>query len=159
MTSYYRQCARQGIEGVVFGDIFLEDLKKYREELLKPSGLTPLFPLWKSNSAELFEEFIRMGFKTVICSANAALFEKSQLGITMELTTPELFKDGVDVCGENGEYHTFVFDGPIFKKRIALDLGEIVEKKYSFQKKGDGEKIETIETSFLFQDLLLRSTL
>ena len=159
MTSYYRQCARQGIEGVVFGDIFLEDLKKYREELLKPSGLTPLFPLWKSNSAELFEEIIRMGFKTLICSANAALFDKSQLGMTMELTTPELFKDGVDIGGENGEYHTFVFDGPIFKKRIALDLGEIVEKKYSFQKKGDGEKIETIETSFLFQDLLLRSTL
>jgi len=158
MTSYYRQCARQGIEGVVFGDIFLEDLKKYREELLKPSGLIPLFPLWKSNSVELFSEFIRTGFKTVICSANAALFNKFQLGSTMELKTPESFKHGVDVCGENGEYHTLVFDGPIFKKPLALELGEIVEKKYSYQTKGDGEKIETVETSFLFQDLSLRIT-
>jgi len=158
MTSYYRQCARQGIEGVVFGDIFLEDLKKYREKLVKPSGITPLFPLWKSNTAELFEEFIRTGFKTVICSANAALFEESQLGSTMELTTPELFKHGVDVCGENGEYHTLVFDGPIFKKPIALELGELVEKNYSYQMKGHDEKIKTIESSFLFQDLLLRST-
>src|SRR5689334_11141443 len=84
MKSFYRQCAREQVDAIVFGDIFLEDLKKFRENLLQESSVNPLFPLWKINSSILIDDFINTGFKTMLCSANAQYFSKEDLGKVMD---------------------------------------------------------------------------
>jgi uncharacterized protein (TIGR00290 family) len=156
MKSFYRQCARQNVEGVIYGDIFLEDLRRYREELLKDSALIPYFPLWKVDTVLLWDDFINAGFKTMICSANASLFSEKELGKTLDLSFPGTLNPGVDLAGENGEFHTLVYDGPIFKKPLLIEPGEVVKKTYTYQRKNDAGKIEMAETTFLFQDLLSR---
>lgn len=148
MKSFYMQCARQNIEGVIFGDIFLEDLRHYREELMKDCNLIPFFPLWKMDCALLWEDFIKAGFKTMICSADASMFREEELGKTMELSFPETLNPGVDIAGEHGEFHTLVYDGPIFKKPLLIEPGEVVKRTYAYQRKNDAGKIEMAETAF-----------
>jgi uncharacterized protein (TIGR00290 family) len=156
MKSFYMQCARQGIEGVVFGDIFLSDLRQYRESLLKGSKLVPYFPLWGIDTEILWQDFIHVGFKTMICSADASMFKEEDLGKMLPLSFKDTLKPGVDVCGENGEFHTLVCDGPIFTKPLIVEPGVIVKRSYTHQRKDEYGKIEQVETSFLFQDLLPR---
>src|SRR5688572_30067280 len=159
MKSFYRQCARDAIEGIVFGDIFLEDLKKFREDLLQESGVNPIFPLWKINSSVLIDDFINTGFKTILCSANADYFSKDDLGRVMDFKFILDLPADVDPCGENGEFHTFVFDGPMFRKPIDFRLREVLLKKYSYQKKNEDGTIEKLESSFWFQDFVPVSVL
>src|SRR5688572_13020346 len=83
VKEFYQQCVDDQIEGIVFGDIFLEDLKKYREELMSAYPIKGLYPLWKINTSILVQDFIHTGFKTVICSANSKYFEKRHLGKVM----------------------------------------------------------------------------
>ncbi len=154
MRSFYKDCAVEGIYAVAFGDIFLEDLRRYREELLSESALLPIFPLWKIDSTILIHDFINAGFKTLICSANSKFFKRSDLGKTIDHVFVNNLPDGVDSCGENGEFHTLVYDGPIFKKPIALNMGEIVTKHYTNQQRNEDGSLSTFETNFLFQDLL-----
>jgi len=156
MDSFYCQSKDEGIEAVVFGDIFLEDLKKFREQLLEKSKLLPVFPIWEFDSALIVQDFINVGFKTLLCSANAALFDQQQVGKTIDRTFLESLREGIDPCGENGEFHTFVYDGPIFKRKVEFDLGEIVSRSYSFKKRNEDGSINEITSSFWFQDLLSR---
>jgi uncharacterized protein (TIGR00290 family) len=114
----------------VFGDIFLEDLKKYREQKLNELNLKAVFPLWKGDSKELIKEFISLGFKAITVSVNAKLLDKSFVGREINEDFINDFPSNVDVCGENGEFHTFVFDGPIFSKPINFKIGEKVLKSY-----------------------------
>ena len=125
----------EGITHSIFGDIFLEDLKKYREDRLAEIGLKGIFPIWKRDSNELIQEFLGLGFKTVIACTQERLGEF--LGkVIDEKLIKDLPKD-VDVCGENGEFHTFAFEGPIFKNPIAYSLGEKVFKSYQAPKNAD----------------------
>ena len=156
MIAYYKQCARRGIEQVVFGDIFLEDLRLFREKLLQNTSLSSVYPLWKIDTQKILNDFIAIGFKTVICSADADKFSKDQVGNTIDTAFAENPRPGVDPCGENGEYHTLVYDGPIFKKPVSFETGEVVKKQYSFQKKNAQGENERVEKSFWFQDLLPR---
>jgi uncharacterized protein (TIGR00290 family) len=116
----------EGVTHVIFGDIFLEDLRVYREENLTKVGLEAVFPLWKQNTRELLHEFIELGFKTITCCINDQYMNDEWVGkeineqFIMELPT------AVDPCGENGEYHSFCYAGPIFKKYIDLVVGEKV---------------------------------
>jgi len=121
----------EGIEYSVFGDIFLEDLKKYREERLARVGIKGVFPIWKIPSQQLVREFIDRGFKAVLVCVDEKVLDRSFVG---RLIDDSLLKDlpaKVDPCGENGEYHSFVYDGPIFKRPIAFDFGEIVHRDYA----------------------------
>jgi uncharacterized protein (TIGR00290 family) len=154
MTEFYRQCAHEHMDAVVFGDIFLEDLKVFRENLLDSSGLQGVFPLWKLDTRVMIEEFIRSGFKTLICAANEKYFSAAQMGATIDEAFVRQLPAAVDPCGENGEFHTFVYDGPVFKKQIAFKSGSVVRKTYTYQKTGITGAPEKIETTFLFQDLL-----
>jgi uncharacterized protein (TIGR00290 family) len=155
MKSFYAKCAADNIEGVVFGDIFLEDLKKYREELLSESGMHGIYPIWRCNSRMLVEDFLYAGFKTVVCSANGKYFQSHQVGKTIDKLFVDTLHPDVDPCGENGEFHTLVYEGPIFKTPIKFQLGEVVEKVYAYNiKKEDGE-VQSTQSSFWFQDLLL----
>jgi uncharacterized protein (TIGR00290 family) len=153
MQKFYRACAGRGIEGVVFGDIFLEDLRTFRLTLLDTSKLTASFPLWMVDSKVLVSDFIAIGFKTTLCAADANFFSPHQLTL-IDHKFLETMPDGVDPCGENGEFHTFVFDGPLFKKAVPISKGEIVKKTYSYQRNEPNGEVKKLETSFWFQDLL-----
>lgn len=141
----------------VFGDIFLEDLKVYRETQLAKAGMTAVFPLWKRDTSELIHEFIDLGFKTIIVCVNEKYLDKSFCG---RLIDKEFIKDlpaNVDVCGENGEFHTFVYEGPIFKNPVAFTKGEVVYKKYEPPKNASDTcftKEDPTQYGFYFCDLL-----
>jgi uncharacterized protein (TIGR00290 family) len=132
----------------VFGDIFLEDLKKYREQKLNELNLKAVFPLWKGDSKELIKEFISLGFKAITVSVNAKLLDKSFVGREINEDFINDLPSNIDVCGENGEFHTFVFDGPIFSKPINFKIGEKVLKSYK------SDKSNTWDNSFWYCNLI-----
>jgi uncharacterized protein (TIGR00290 family) len=122
----------EGVAAVAFGDIFLEDLKKYREANLTKIGLKGLFPLWKQSSYVLAKRFIELGFKAIITCVDSKQLDGKFCGREFdEVLLSELPKT-VDPCGENGEFHTFVYAGPIFTKNISFIKGEIVLRDKQF---------------------------
>lgn len=117
------------IQTVAFGDIFLEDLRAYREQKLESAGRTGLFPLWKRDTAELAREFIEAGFEAILACVDPRKLDPSFAGRRFD---HELLADlplDVDPCGENGEFHTFVQAGPIFAEPIACSTGVVVERE------------------------------
>jgi uncharacterized protein (TIGR00290 family) len=104
----------------VFGDIFLEDIRAFRKQQLSKLGIETSFPLWQSNTKALAETFIKQGFKAIICSANAKILPKNTIGKIFDKQFLASLPPEVDPCGENGEFHSFVFDGPIFEKPLAF---------------------------------------
>jgi uncharacterized protein (TIGR00290 family) len=155
---------QQGAEVSIFGDIFLADLRKYREDKLDDISLKGVFPLWKKNTRKLMDEFIALGFKTIVVCVNEKFLDKSFVGRIIDQQFLADLPPSVDPCGENGEFHTFVFDGPIFKNAIAFELGEVVYRKYekpTATTKGnsyncDAQEDETspFDTGFWYLDLL-----
>ena len=117
----------QGISHIIFGDIFLEDLKEYRLAMLKKHELEGVFPLWKRSTEVLICDFIKLKFKTITCCVNTSCLDKKWVGLEINSAFVNQLPKDVDPCGEHGEFHTFCFDGPIFKKPIVFSLGE---KKY-----------------------------
>jgi len=122
----------KGVRRVAFGDIFLEDLRIYRERNLARIGMSGIFPIWKRDTRELADQFCGEGFRAVAVCVDGRVLDRSFAG--RELNR-EFFSDlpkGVDPCGENGEFHTFVFDGPIFHGALNYRTGEIVERDEFF---------------------------
>jgi uncharacterized protein (TIGR00290 family) len=117
---------QRGISAVVFGDIFLEEVRKYREDSLSKLGLKGIFPIWGRDTAELTRSFMALGFRGVITCVDSRVLDKRFVGRTVDKHFLAELPPGVDPGGENGEFHSFVFAGPIFKKRIAYSLGELV---------------------------------
>lgn len=114
---------QHGIEEIVFGSLYAEEDRKWNEEAADKSGLTPVFPVWISplDSVKLLEEFISLGFSAVICRASEKYFDYTWAGRMLDWSFyNEIHDKNVCVMGENGEYHTFVLDGPIFKQRVEL---------------------------------------
>src|SRR5215470_17965159 len=116
----------QGVTRFAFGDIFLEDLKRWREDNLARLGLRGVFPIWKRDSSELIREFISLGFGSIICCVNDAYLDESSLGRYIDIEFVRELPANVDPCGENGEFHSFAFAGPIFKEPLRFTLGEQV---------------------------------
>ncbi|MEO8606297.1 MAG: diphthine--ammonia ligase [Chloroflexota bacterium] len=116
----------QGIEGVAFGDIFLEDLRVYRENNLAKLDLEAVFPVWKRDTRELARTFLDMGFKAVVTCVDNQVLDSSFAGRTIDADFLRALPEGVDPCGENGEFHSFVFDGPVFSHPIPFTRGELV---------------------------------
>ena len=153
MTVAVNQLTSKGFTDCVFGDIFLEDLRIYREEQLTPFGIKSHFPLWKQDTTELITKFIDLGFKAIVLSLNASVLDKSFLGRVIDHDFINDLPDNVDPCGENGEFHTFCFDGPIFKKPINFTKGEEVFKEYKSPTKDSTKNI-----GFWFLDLIPNNT-
>ena len=128
MEAALLQVKGEGIEHVIFGDIFLEDLRVYRENNLAKIGMTAVFPLWKHDTRELVNAFIASGFKTITCCVNDALLGEEHVGKVVDAEFINALPPAVDPCGENGEFHTFCFDGPIFKEAIPFTKGEKIYK-------------------------------
>ncbi|RZK21518.1 MAG: diphthine--ammonia ligase [Pedobacter sp.] len=123
----------EGITHSIFGDIFLEDLRIYRESKLAEVGLKAIFPIWKKDTNQLISEFINLNYKTIIVCTQQNLEAFCGQIITTDLISE--LPPNIDPCGENGEFHTFAFEGPIFKKRIPFELGEKVFRTYDQPKK------------------------
>jgi len=132
MAEVLRRYKEQGVSSVVFGDIFLEDLKVHREKNLAGLGMRGIFPLWKKDTGELIKSFIRLGFKAVTVCVDTQSLEQRFIGRMIDEQFVSDLPRNVDVCGENGEYHSFVSDGPIFKKGISYELGETVLRDSRF---------------------------
>jgi uncharacterized protein (TIGR00290 family) len=117
-----------GIEAVAFGDLFLEDVRAYREERLAAAGKRGLFPLWGRDTAGLAREFLDAGFEARLVCVDSHVLDPSFAGRRYDERLLAELPPGVDPCGENGEFHTFVHGGPIFAESIACETGEIVER-------------------------------
>jgi uncharacterized protein (TIGR00290 family) len=121
-----------GVSAVAFGDIFLEDVRKYREKNLSKIGMKAIFPIWKRNTTELARTFIDLGFKAVITCIDSKVLDKGFVGKRFDKQFLSELPSNVDPCGENGEFHSFVYDGPNFRKRLLYDLGEVVFRDNRF---------------------------
>jgi uncharacterized protein (TIGR00290 family) len=151
----------RGMNHAVFGDIFLEDLKKYRDTKLSEVDINGVYPLWKKDTKEVMAEFLDLGFKAIAVCVNAKLLSKDFVGRVIDKQFIDDLPDGVDVCGENGEFHTFVFDGPIFQNPVDFSIGEKVLKSYTLNEDDDenchtstNENIKNYDSSFWYCDLL-----
>ena len=152
MSSTMSKIKSQGVTHSIFGDIFLEDLRKYREDQLQSIGMEAVFPLWKKNTKDIIHEFLNLGFKTIVTCVNETYLDKSFAGRIIDESFIKDLPENVDPCGENGEFHTFTFDGPIFKNPIDFETGEVVQKTYPKPKSDESE--EDGEYIFWFCDLI-----
>jgi uncharacterized protein (TIGR00290 family) len=128
MRATLEQVIQEGIHAVAFGDIFLEDLRKHREGNLALVGMTGIFPLWKRDSAELARTFVDLGFKAVVVCVDSKALDPSYAGRVINQEFLAQLPPSVDPCGENGEFHSFVYDGPLFARPVGCTVGEVVAR-------------------------------
>lgn len=128
MEQALRLQLENGVRSIAFGDIFLEDLRAYREKNLARIGMTAVFPIWKRDTRELILEFRSAGFRSIAVCVDGKVLDRSFAGRELDEAFFRDLPPGVDPCGENGEFHTFVFDGPIFHQAIAVRTGEIIQR-------------------------------
>jgi uncharacterized protein (TIGR00290 family) len=121
-----------GVSTVVFGDIFLEDVRKYREDNLSKIGMKAVFPLWKQDTMDLAKGFIAKGFKAIITCVDSTVLDASFAGRFFDRRFLSDLPSSIDPCGENGEFHSFVFNGPMFKKPIRFTKGATVFRDNRF---------------------------
>ena len=132
--SLYRE---RGIDSIVFGDLFLADIRSYREEFLARHNMRGLFPVWKRDTTRFMKEFIEMGFRGVVTCVDSRVLDQAFAGSLIDEAFLSSLPAHVDPCGENGEFHSFVFDGPGFSEAVKFSVGETV-----------------LRDSFWFSDLL-----
>jgi len=111
---------------VAFGDIFLQDLREYRERNLAKVGMNAIFPIWKRDTAEIVRTFIDLGFKAYLTCVDGEKLGEAFAGRSIDADLVRDLPDGVDPCGENGEFHSYVYDGPIFQRPVEFRVGEVV---------------------------------
>ena len=128
MRGVCRQAIAQGIEAVAFGDLFLEDIRAYREKQLQGTGLEPVFPLWQLPTADLADEMIAAGLRARLVCVDPAKLPADFAGRDFDQQLMADLPAGVDPCGENGEFHTCVYAGPMFRNEIAVAIGESVQR-------------------------------
>lgn len=139
----------QEVTHFIFGDIFLHDVKTYREKQLNPYGITVVEPLWGKSSPEIMDEFLASGLRTIIVTTMAEVLDESYIGKLIDKELVDRLPETADVCGENGEYHTFCYDGPIFKYPVAYTLGNPDYRTYPVKMEDGSEK----EFSYWFANL------
>jgi uncharacterized protein (TIGR00290 family) len=135
-------CARavaEGIEGVAFGDLFLEDVRAYREKQMKDTGLQPVFPVWGLPTRALAEEMIACGTRAKLTCVDTEKLDRSFVGREFDGALLSALPEGVDACGERGEFHSFVYAGPMLEGIVAVSVGETV-----------------VRDPFVFADLIAR---
>ncbi len=123
-----RRAVAEGIDAVAFGDLFLQDIRDYRERQLEPTGLRPLFPLWQMPTGELARDLVTSGVKAKVVCIDLAKLDGSYAGREYDLEFLRSLPSGIDPCGENGEFHTFVYDAPVFSSPIPIEVGEKIER-------------------------------
>ncbi|MGA9509689.1 MAG: ATP-binding protein [Candidatus Sulfotelmatobacter sp.] len=130
-TAMSAACAKaidSGIHAVAFGDLFLEDVRQYREDRLRGTGLTPVFPLWKLETRQLLNDMCISGLRSRIVCLDPQKLPARFAGRDLDSQLANEFPAGIDPCGEKGEFHTFVYDGPMFAHPISIESGEVVTR-------------------------------
>ena len=128
MSNFLSGWKSKGVRHVIFGDLFLEDIRRYREQKLSQIDMTPVFPLWKEDTGELAREMLKVGFRAVVTCVDPKKMAPKFAGHLFDETFLRNIPPDVDPCGENGEFHTFVYDGPIFNQPISVKVGETVTR-------------------------------
>jgi uncharacterized protein (TIGR00290 family) len=128
MAAAFASEEMSGVEEVAFGDLFLQDVREYRESRLGAVGRRALFPVWGLDTGELAERFIALGFRAILVCVDPRVLDPGFAGREFDESLLEDLPPGVDPCGENGEFHTFVYDGPIFAGAVDCRRGEVVER-------------------------------
>ncbi len=141
MKTFVEQAKQQGIECFAFGDLFLDDVRKYREANLTDTGIAPIFPLWGMPTKKLSKEMVDGGLRAIITCIDPKYLPGDFSGQEYGKSFLEQIPSGIDSCGENGEFHSFAFDGPMFKEPVKVSIGETIFR--------DG---------FIFTDLLPTNT-
>ncbi|MEL6866861.1 MAG: ATP-binding protein [Bacteroidota bacterium] len=142
-----------GYSHSAFGDIFLEELRQYREQQLSAFGIKPVFPLWGRDTKTLLQEFIQLGFKAIVVCIQSELLDQSFVGREIDAAFIEDLPANVDPCGENGEFHTFCYDGPIFTQPVGFTKGEKIFRTYPAPKDEQGQS-QKEDYGFWFIDLI-----
>ncbi|MBL4624018.1 MAG: diphthine--ammonia ligase [Flavobacteriales bacterium] len=150
LTSVLQEFVKQGIYKVIYGDIFLEDLKEYRDNLLLQVGMAGVYPLWQRSTSAIIVEFLDLEFSTTTCCVYTKFLTKKEVGQLVDKQFVDGLNSSVDPCGENGEFHTFCWNGPIFKYPVPFSLGEKVFKPIQMPKETESKGVE----GFWFCDLL-----
>ena len=137
MSDAMTRARAEGVWHVVFGDLFLEDIRAYREKQLAACGMTPVFPVWGLDTRGLAERMLAEGLSAYLTCVDPRKLDRSFAGRRFDADLLAALPKGIDPCGENGEFHTFANEGPMFREKIPVTVGEIVERD-----------------SFVFADLL-----
>jgi uncharacterized protein (TIGR00290 family) len=128
MRDAIAQAISEGFTHVAFGDLFLQDVRRYREDRLAGTGLTPIFPLWEKPTLALAEEMIAGGLRAVLTCVNPKHLDRSFAGRQFDRALLGDLPPGVDPCGEYGEFHSFAYDGPMFERPVAVSSGDVVDR-------------------------------
>jgi len=128
MTEALARAREQDVTHVAFGDLFLEDIRRYREERLEGTGIKPLFPLWGRDTKVLAREMVDAGLRAVVTCVDPKQLDPAFAGSHFNPLCLDALPDEVDPCGEHGEFHTFTYQGPMFSAPIPVALGEVVER-------------------------------
>jgi len=128
MEGAVAQAVAEGFTHVAFGDLFLQDVRRYREDRLAGTGLTPLFPIWGIPTDQLAVEMVESGLRSVLTCVNPKQLDRSFAGRQFDRALLADLPAGVDKCGERGEFHSFAYDGPMFSRPLAVTVGDIVDR-------------------------------
>jgi uncharacterized protein (TIGR00290 family) len=129
MEAAFERYRTAGVTRIAFGDLFLADIRKYREQWLARAGMTPIFPIWHRDTSDLARQFIDVGFEAILSCVDTRVLDCAFAGRSFDAALLADFPDGIDPCGENGEFHTFVSDGPIFRRKVSVVRGEVVRRE------------------------------
>lgn len=151
LKSEMNRLKKEGITHAAFGDIFLEDLKTYRENQMQAVGLRPVFPLWQMDTKKLIRQFIDHKFRAYVVSVQGDKLKRNVAGQKLDDAFVNNLPDDVNPCGENGEFHTFVYDGPIFSNPVSCRKGELTYRDYKSPQNGSNKESTT---RFWFREIL-----
>ena len=128
MSDFIVRAQGEGVQCMAFGDLYLQDVRRYREERMQGTGIEPVFPLWEKPTRALLEEMLTQGLRACLTCVDPRVLPAEFAGRELTLSLLEDMPPGIDPCGENGEFHTFVFDGPMFAKPFKIGMGEVVTR-------------------------------
>ncbi len=128
MADFINLARAEDVQCMAFGDLYLQDIRRYREERLQGTGMEAVFPLWELPTKALLQDMLSAGLRAMLTCVDPRVLPATFAGQELTLKLLEQFPDGIDPCGENGEFHTFAFDGPMFAQPLAITMGEVVER-------------------------------
>ena len=128
MTDFMARAKREDVRCMAFGDLYLQDIRRYREERMQGTGIEPVFPLWERPTRALLDEMLAGGLRACLTCVDPRVLPAGFAGQELTADLVGRMPDGVDPCGENGEFHSFVFNGPMFAQPLDIEMGEVVER-------------------------------
>jgi uncharacterized protein (TIGR00290 family) len=128
MTDFIIRARSEGVQCMAFGDLYLQDVRRYREERMQGTGIEPIFPLWGRPTRPLLQEMLAGGLRACLTCVDPKVLPAEFAGRELTLELLESMPSGIDPCGENGEFHTFVFDGPMFAQPLDIEIGDVVAR-------------------------------